>query len=74
VNRYSDNVTLENMKTTIAVAWTLSVCVVALIANATSASSWTVFVALGVLPPLALLRLWNAPAQAMSESISPARR
>jgi hypothetical protein len=74
VNRYADDVTLQNMKTTIAVAWTLSVCVVALTANVTSVSAWTVLIALGVLPPVALLRLWNAPAQTMSESISEARR
>jgi hypothetical protein len=31
-------------------------------------------VALGVLPPLALLLLWNEPAQTMAEAIDEARR
>jgi hypothetical protein len=35
---------------------------------------WAGFIALAVLPPLALLYWWHDPSQTMSESISEARR
>jgi len=35
---------------------------------------WAAFIALAVLPPLALLLWWTDPAETMSETISEARR
>lgn len=58
----------------IAGGWVLSGCAVAAAAHVTSIGGWTVLVALTVLPPLVLLRMWKDPDQTLSESISEARR
>ena len=60
---------LEHMKAGLALGWVLTCGVMAVSLNVSSASSWTLLMGLGVLPPLMLLRLWQAPAQTTSESI-----
>jgi hypothetical protein len=65
---------LKHLKTTLAGAWLLTVCAVVIVGDPTTVAGWMLLAAVGVLPPLALMQLWNEPAQTMSESISQARR
>jgi hypothetical protein len=65
--------TLQNIKMIVSGVWMLTALVIAIVADV----SWlagTTIAALGVLPPLALLLLWNEPAQTMSESIRKAQQ
>ena len=65
--------TLQNIKMIVSGVWMLTALVIAIVADV----SWlagTAIAALGVLPPLALLLLWNEPAQTMSESIRKAQQ
>ena len=64
---------LQRIKLTLSGVWMALALVLAIALNL----SWkgTMFVAaLGLLPPLAILLLWNEPQQTMSESISEGRR
>jgi hypothetical protein len=65
---------LQEIKRTISAAWVLVVVVVGLIAGVTSPAALVALAALGLLPSLALLLLWNEPPQTMSESIQQGRR
>ena len=65
--------TLQNIKMIVSGVWMLTALVIVIIADV----SWLAGIAiaaLGVLPPLALLLLWNEPAQTMSESIRKAQQ
>jgi hypothetical protein len=58
---------------TASAVWVLIATVIAMVIDL----SWIRGIALagfGLLPPLALLLLWNEPAQTMSESINEGRR
>jgi hypothetical protein len=61
----------EIVKKVIIGGWVLGLGVLALSINVTSVGAWTVFVGLGVLPPLIMLKAWNPPGpeKSMSESI-----
>lgn len=66
---------LQVIKMSASAAWVLIATVIA-IALAVD-MSWTkglMLAGFGLLPPLAILFLWNEPAQTMSESINDARR
>jgi len=68
-----DVMTLQRIKMTVSAIWVLIAVVVAFSVDL----SWTRGIALtafGLLPPLALLLLWNEPATTMSESINEGRR
>ena len=65
---------LRKIKSTAAVVWVLAAIVVGLVAGVTSPGGLVLLAALGLLPPLALLLLWNDPSQSMSESIQQGRR
>ena len=65
---------LRKIKSTVAVVWVLAAIVVGLVAGVTSPGGLAALAALGLLPPLALLLLWNDPSQSMSESIQQGRR
>jgi hypothetical protein len=65
---------LQNIKVVLAVVWVISATVIGLAAGVTSAGGRVALAALGLLPPIALLYLWNDPTQTMSESINKARR
>lgn len=65
---------LQYIKMTLAAVWVLSAVVIGVVAGVTSAGGRVALAALGLLPPLAMLLLWNDPPQSMSESISKARR
>ena len=65
---------LQNIKVVLAVVWVISATVIGLVAGVSSAGGRVALAALGLLPPLAMLYLWNDPVQTMSESINKARR
>ena len=64
---------LQHIKRAISTLWVLTAVAIALVANL-SGSGWIALASLGLLPPLAILLLWNEPAQTISESIRHARR
>lgn len=64
---------LQRIKMSVAVVW---VCIATVIAIAID-MTWIrglLLAGFGLLPPLAILLLWNEPTQTMSESINNARR
>ena len=71
----STTMNLQRIKTSVAAMWVLIATVIAIALAADM--SWTkglMFAGFGLLPPLAILLLWNEPAQTMSERINDARR
>lgn len=65
---------LPLIKISLSVGWVLIATVVAI---AWADMSWTkglMLAGFGLLPPVAILLLWNEPAQTMSERINAARR
>ena len=64
---------LQRIKRLVSVGWLVAVIVVAFAIELSLASA-IALAAVGVLPPLALLLLWNEPAPSMSETITQARR
>ena len=65
---------LKQIKRGFASAWVLFAVVVGLAAAVSSTGGLVALAALGLLPPLALMLLWNDPPETMSESIRDARR
>ena len=65
---------LQQIKSTVAATWMLTATVIGLVARVTSPGGLMALAALGLLPPLALMLLWNHPTQSMSESIQESRR
>jgi hypothetical protein len=64
---------LQQIKKTVSAVWILIAVVVAIAVD----MSWArglLIAGLGLLPPLAILFLWNEPSRTMSESINDARR
>jgi len=66
---------LQLIKMSAAAAWVLiaTIAAIALVVDMSSTKG-LMLVGFGLLPPLALLLLWNEPAPTMSESINNARR
>ena len=64
---------LQHIKKTVAGLWLLTAVVIAIVIDPSWIGGITLAV-FGVLPPLAMLVLWNDPAQTMSERIREARR
>jgi hypothetical protein len=65
---------LQRIKMSVSAVWML---LATLLAITLVDMSWTkalMVAGFGLLPPLAILLLWNEPAQTMSESINDARR
>ena len=65
---------LGHIKWILAGAWVMTAVILGLIVRDLTWQIWAVFIALAVLPPVALLLWWTDPAQTMSETISEARR
>jgi hypothetical protein len=61
--------TLKNMKLSLAAAYAVGVGGVAVATGVTSPGGLAVFAALALLPPAALVALWNDPPQTLSETI-----
>jgi hypothetical protein len=64
---------LQHIKMTVSGLWVLIAVFIAIVADL-SAPRLIALAGVGLLPPLALLLLWNDPAQTISESIHEARR
>ena len=64
---------LQNTKMILSGAW-MSIALAIAVVTGVSWPGGVAIATLGVLPPLALLLLWNEPAPTMSESIQKARR
>jgi hypothetical protein len=71
---YPSDMELRKIKSAAAAVWVLAAIVVGLVAGVMSLGGLVLLAALGLLPPLALLLLWNDPSQSMSESIQQGRR
>lgn len=65
---------LKKIKVMIAAAYVVIVVGAGLAWGLTSTSGWAALTALALLPPAAMLWLWNDPVQTLSESIQQARR
>jgi hypothetical protein len=64
---------LQKIKMSVSAVWVLFATVIAIAVDMT----WTrglLLAGFGLLPPLAILLLWNEPTQTMSETINNARR
>lgn len=64
---------LEHIKIAICSAWVFVALVIAIVVQPSTMGA-ILLGSLGLLPPLAMLLLWNHPRQTMSESIDEARR
>jgi hypothetical protein len=64
---------LQQIKKAFGVAWVLGAVLIGLVA-VRSTGGLVVLAALGLLPPIALMFLWNEPPETMSESIRGGRR
>jgi hypothetical protein len=65
---------LKQIKRVFASVWVLLAVVVGVAAGVRSTGGLVALAALGLLPPLALMLLWNDPPETMSESIRDGRR
>lgn len=65
---------LQKIKRAFAVVWVLSAAFIGVAAGVSSTGGLVALAALGLLPPLALMLLWNDPGETMSESIRGGRR
>ena len=65
---------LQYIKMAMATVWVFGTLLVGVVAQMTSAAGLIVLAAVSLLPPLAMLLLWNDPQQTMSESIREGRR
>lgn len=65
---------LVSIKSLIAMLWVSAVSIAAVAGHVNSLLGWTTLSALMVLPPVAMLRLWNEPRQSLSQSIQEALR
>jgi hypothetical protein len=64
---------LQKIKMSVSAVWVFIATVIAIAVDMT----WTrglLLAGFGLLPPLAILLLWNEPTQTMSETINNARR
>lgn len=65
---------INNIKGTVSAIYMLAITGGAVAIGIDSPINWAVVAAVAVLPPLAMLKLWNEPTPTMSESINRARR
>ena len=70
--RYSAIMKPEDLEIAVVLAWALIWSVIA-VALASSPSNWVLLVALGVLPPLLILRMWRPPLCTVPARIRDAR-
>ena len=64
----------QQIKRTLAGVWVLAAAIVGVAAGVRSSGGLVALAALGLLPPIALMLLWQEPAESMSESIRGGRR
>ena len=68
------NLPLQSIKMTFAAVWVFLALAIGLLAGVSSTGGTLALAAFGLLPPLALLLLWNDPPKSMSDNIRDARR
>ena len=61
-------------KATCAAIWVFSLAMMGLATNPTTLLEWAVLACFGLVPPIAMWRLWNHPEPTMSQSINEALR
>jgi len=71
--RYARDMQLERIKWILTGVWVMTAAIVGLVIRDVTWQIWAAFIALAVLPPVALLLWWTQPAQTMSETINEAR-
>lgn len=64
---------LERIKWAVSTAWVMAAATLGFFVRDLTWQIWAAFVALALLPPLALLFWWTDPAETMSEAIHAAR-
>jgi predicted Co/Zn/Cd cation transporter (cation efflux family) len=74
VTRTLGDMQLRKMKVTFSLVWVLGVAAAGIASGATSGSLLVFLAAMVLLPPIAMMLLWNDPAQTMAESIREGRR
>jgi len=74
VPRYARVMQLERIKWALTGTWVMAAVILGLFVRDLTWQIWAAFIALAVLPPLALLFWWTDPAPTMSESISEVSR
>jgi len=65
---------MKQIKLTSAIVWVAATAVIGLILGVSSTGGLALLAAFALLPPLAMLLLWNEPQETMSESIQGGRR
>lgn len=65
---------LQQIKYVVTAGYVAGICATGLVGGVTSTRGWVAVGAFALLPTLALLMLWNHPAQTLSEAIRAARR
>ena len=66
--------TFRPARTLVGTLWLLMAIVIALSGDGLTFTRAMLFVALGFIPPVVMLVLWNPPTKTLSESIDEARR
>jgi hypothetical protein len=61
--------TLPSIKAIVSAVWMAGAVLIGVVGGVTSSGAIVALAALGGLPPLALLLLWNDPGQTLSERI-----
>src|SRR5688572_23617746 len=74
VRRTLSDMPLQYIKVALAASWVLGAIIIGVLAQVGSPAGMIVLMALGLLPPLAMLLLWTDPPQTMTESIREGRR
>jgi hypothetical protein len=65
---------LKHIKLTVAATWLVAIGVATIFSGVSSPAGWLLLAATAVLPPLAMMRFWNAPEETMSQRIRRAMR
>ena len=65
---------MKQIKLTSGILWVAAAAIVALLVGVSSPGGLALLAAFALLPPLAMVMLWNEPQETMSESIRGGRR
>lgn len=65
---------MNDTKTRVILAWVVMTTLFGLAIGTTSVTTWTMLVAVALIPSLVVMHFWNAPEQSTSESIREALR
>lgn len=71
---YRRQMGLNRIKIGLAAAWLLAIIVIGFALKTTSGGGLFMLACFGIIPPIAMWKLWTEPTQTMSESIQSGRR